>query len=642
MVVAALFGAVSARARPARAASNASLDPLLQQALATAGPTTVLTVIAEMQGGAPLATDLAAMQALGAGVEPFTALPMIAVQGTPSQIAGVAALADVQSLWLNHPVQWALHESRHEIGADVAQAPVAAGGLGLTGAGVGVAVLDSGIDGNHPDLRYPDHVIQNVKLIGDTRFPTAPTQPSPVTVSEAVPGVQDTDTTAGHGTHVAGIVAGTGDASGGYYTGIAPGANLIGIGAGDGEDMFTTLAGYDWILQHYQQLGIRVINDSWADDTDPYSPSDPLNLASKQAHDDGITVVVAAGNDGPGSGSLNTSPAGYNIYARPPWVIGVAAEDKTGAWASYSSVGTSTVHPDITAPGSWIASSRAITGVITDINSTPLDATDPANPRFVSAANDPYYTVATGTSMAAPHVSGTVALMLQANPLLTPDQVKADITAAANPMPGCDISACGSGGLNALAAVDAAVSQFKAPPVASVTVSPTNGPSPLSVTLDASASSDPNGRALTSYEWDFDGDGVTDAATSTPTVSHRYGPGTYHPTVVAVDSAGLSSAPAQGAEVQVANPPVASATVPRSAKSGTAVTFDASSSTQPAPGSIVSYQFTFGDGTTLVSSTPVVSHTYTVVRPTLCEWTLVVANNAGVTDSIEGPVEITP
>lgn len=646
LLVAALVGALVGmvpldHAGPALASTTATLDPLLQQALLTTPPSTTLTVIAELTGPAT-AGDVTAIQALGAGVEPFSTLPMAAVQATPTQITSLAALPDIQSLWLNHPVELALHESIPQIGADQVRKPTALGGLGVTGAGVGVAVLDSGIDGNHPDLHYPDHVVQNVKILGDTRLPVAPTAPDPVAVAQAVPNVTDTDTTSGHGTHVAGIVGGSGTASGGYYTGVAPGAHIVGVGAGDGEDMFSTLAGYDWILSNYQVYGIRVINDSWADDTDPYSPADPLNVASKQAHDDGITVVAAAGNDGPGSGGVNASPAGYNIYAQPPWVIGVAAMDKTGAWASYSSVGTATVHPDITAPGSWIASSRAITGVVTDANSTPLDATDPANPRLVSTANDPYYTVATGTSMATPHVTGTVALMLQADPFLTPDQVKADLVASASPMAGCSPSACGAGALNALGAVQAATGQFAAPPVATLAATPTAGAAPLSVTLDATGSSDPNGRAIVAYKWDFDGDGVIDATSSSPLMTESYGPGTFHPTVVAVDSAGLSSAPAPGPAIAVANPPNASASVPGRAKSGAAVTFDASGSSQPPPGMIVSYRFSFGDGSSVASAAALVSHTYTVAQPTLFAWTLVVVNNAGVTGQVQGTIKITP
>lgn len=629
-------GTVPFTTAAARATTAAPMDPLLQNALLTAAPASELVVIAEMSHVAgPL--DLAAVRALGATPVGFGALPMLAVQGTPTQIQALAGLAGVGSLWLNHPVELALHETIPMIGADVVHAPPSAGGLGITGRGVGVAVLDSGIDGNHPDLHYPGHVVQNVKILGDTQIFSS--------LTLNVPNTTDTDTTSGHGTHVAGIVGGDGTASGGYYTGVAPGANLIGVGSGDGEDMLTTLAGYDWILQNRATYNIRVVNNSWADDTDPYNPADPLNQASRAAHDAGITVVFAAGNDGPGSSNVNTAPAGYNIYARPWWVVGVAAEDKTGTWANYSSVGDATYHPDITAPGSWIASARAVTGVVTDANSTPVDATDPTNLRLVPLADDPYYTVAMGTSMAAPHVTGTAALMLEANPSLTPDQIKADLVAGARPMSStqCPLGpvACGAGALDALHAVRLALGQTARAPVAALTATPTSGASPLNVTLDASGSTDSGGQ-IVAYRWDFEGDGAVDEVTAAPTVAHAYGPGTYHPTVVAVDSSGLASAPAAGPEITVANPPTASASVPVKAKSGTAVTFDGSSSSQTAPGAIVSYRFDFGDGTSTTSAQPIVAHTYAVDHPTLFAWTLVVTNNAGVTDGTQGTIKITP
>ena len=624
--------------QPATAAitTGVAIDPLLQRALAASAPTSSLTVIAVFRDG-PTAADRAAIAATGAAIVPYTTLPMAAVQATPAQVSALSAVADVKSLWLNHSLELALHETTREIGSDVVNATPSAGGLGITGAGVGVAVLDSGIDGTHPDLHYPEHTVENVKVLGDQHVFSGLTL-----TQEHVP---DTDTTAGHGTHVAGIIAGDGTASHGYYTGVAPGADLVGVGAADGTDMLTALAGYDWILTHRTDHNIRVINNSWADDTSPYNPDDPLNQASLAAYNAGINVVFAAGNDGPGSSNVNTAPAGYNIYAWPSWVIGVAAEDKLGVWANYSSVGDASHHPIITAPGSWVASARALTGVLTDANSTPLDATDPANPRVVSVENDPYYTVTEGTSMAAPHVSGTVALMLQANPTLTPDQVKAALITSARPMSAqqCPLGtvACGAGALDALNAVRTAMSQRNQPPVAALAASPVSGAAPLTVTLDASASTDPDGQ-VASYRWDFEGTGMTDAVTTGPMFTHVYAAGVHHPMVTAVDGTGLASAPAPGPEITVANPPHAAANVAAHGKSGQPVTFDASGSTQPQPGTISSYRFTFGDGTSATSSSPVTAHTYVVSRPTLMAWTVTVTNSAGVSAAVDGTTKITP
>lgn len=613
--------AVALPLRPAAATgTTATLDPLLQDVL-RAGTSDPLTVVAVFDRQ-PTALDLLAARATGATVVPYGRLPMAAVRASISQIGALTSLVHVRSLWLNHSLDAALHESVPLIQADKVWAPP----IGVTGRGVGVAVLDSGIDGTHPDIHFPEHTKQNVKILGDQHVFADQTF--------AVENVIDTDTTTGHGTHVAGIVAGDGTASGGYYKGVAPGADLIGVGSADGLDMLTALAGYDWILQHEDAYHIRVVNNSWADDTVTYDPNDPLNQASKAAHDAGITVVFAAGNDG------HTGDNVFNRYAWPSWVISTGGGTKTGALDSYSSGGDDTHHPTVVSPGSFIASARALTGVVTDANSTPLDLTDPNNPRVVPAEWTTYYTVALGTSMAAPHLAGTVALMLEANPSLTPDQVAQLVAASATPMPGCSVADCGAGYLNALGAVEAALAVRNHPPVAELTVTPSSGAAPLTVTLDATGTTDPDGDAIASYQWDFDGDGATDSTTAAPSVTHVYGQGVFHPSVTAIDARGLASA-GVSAEVRSADPPFASASVPRKAKSGQAVTFDASASTDPA-GLALTYEFEFGDGTSVTTTDSSVTHAYTAARSALFAWSVTVTNSAGVSDAETGTIKITP
>ena len=214
-----------------------------------------------------------------------------------------------------------------------------------------------------------------------------------------------------------------------------------------------------------------VVNNSWGT-SGAFDPKDPISKASKTVHDHGITVVFAAGNDGPDQNTLNP-------YSVAPWVIGVAAgcklvspdptnsaihcDDPTGqnrpAWlADFSSrgiPGDRLYHPDITAPGVHIVSDRASTGTV-------LNGSD-ANHDFnltstcaISATNEPYYTCASGTSMATPHVVGVVALLQEAaGGALTPDQVASVITATARPLPGFAVWEVGSGYLDALAAVNA-------------------------------------------------------------------------------------------------------------------------------------------------------------------------------------------
>jgi PKD repeat protein len=241
--------------------------------------------------------------------------------------------------------------------------------------------------------------------------------------------------------------------------------------------------------------------------------------------------------------------------------------------------------------------------------------------------------------MAAPHVAGVVALMLEANPTLTPDQVKALLVASATPMAACPVAACGAGGVDALGAVQGALAQTNHAPVAALTASPSVGPAPLDSRLDASGSIDWDG-SVVAYKWDIEGSGQIDVTTSTPVLEHTYPAGTHHPTVTVVDDDGASSAPVSVAVV-VADPPTAVASAPKHGKSGQAVTFDGSSST-PGGSPIVSWHWDFGDGTSVTSSSAFANHAYAVVKPQVFEWSLVVTDANGITSAAPGSVKVTP
>ncbi|HEV3232165.1 MAG TPA: S8 family serine peptidase [Candidatus Dormibacteraeota bacterium] len=618
---------------PAQAAVPATLDPTLAATVAASGPTTLVQMVGELTH-TPTALDIAALQATGARAIAYTALPMVALQAQAGQVAALQTAGPLTAIYQNRGVELTLHESVPFIGADVVQHS-----LGFNGRGVGIAILDSGIDGNHPDLAYPTHVIQNVQMAGGSdAFAQGVNAPG-----LTVPGVIDTDTSSGHGTHVAGIAAGDGTASAGYYTGVAPGADLIGLGAGQAEDMISTVAGLDWIVSNHSQYHIRVVNCSWGDGKVTFDPSDPINLATKAVHDAGVAVVMAAGNDGTSTDPnplSTTRMMTYNRYAWPAWVIGVAGGDKLGQRASYSSVGDATYHPTVTAPGSFIASARAVTGVVTDANSTPFDLTDPANPRVVAPNLTQYYTIAEGTSMATPHVTGVVALMLQANPALTPDQVKAILAGTATPMPTCPVTDCGAGYLNALAAVKGAIAAIRKPPTASLVANPVTGGSPLSVSFDASASVDPSPQgSVVGYRWDFNGDGVVDLVTTTPYTAHVYTTGAYTASVVAVDDVGLASSPAT-AQIVSDNPPRAGADVPRNARPGDSVAFDGTES-QGRSSAVVAWAWDFGDGTTGAGATT--THAYTGPageKSKLYRWRLTVTDALGRTGSTSGTIKV--
>jgi len=472
---------VAAPTRPTYSTQQSSLfDPALSAALATAGPTTSLEVIVNYDETATTRDAVTgALLDLGAGVVQFRNFDLLAAVATPAQVNGMAAVPGVQGIYLNRPLTyyghagsglWLLHESVPTIRADAVQAS------GITGKGMGIAILDSGIDGLYnPDLHYPDHTIQNIKVIFNLSDVVTFKGPTPKPLKQGadlfVENLPNSETSVGHGTHVAGITAALGTASSGYYKGVAPGANLIGIGTGDILFIFWALAGFDYILDHQQVYNIKVVNNSWGT-SGAFDPKDPINKASKKVHDKGVTVVFAAGNDGPDQNTLNP-------YSVAPWVIGVAAgcklvspdptnsaihcADQTGqnrpAWlADFSSRGVpgdALYHPDITAPGVHVVSDRASTGTVLNA----LDANhdfDLTSTCAISTVNEAYYTCASGTSMATPHVVGVVALMKEAaGGRLSPDQVAAAIVNTARPLPGFATWEVGAGYLDALAAVSA-------------------------------------------------------------------------------------------------------------------------------------------------------------------------------------------
>jgi serine protease AprX len=216
------------------------------------------------------------------------------------------------------------------------------------------------------------------------------------------------------------------------------------VGAGEALFILSALEAFDWVLANRDRYGIRVISNSWGT-RGAFSPDDPINVASRSATDVGLVVVFAAGNDGP---SLDT----LNPFCVAPWVICVAAGEKDGqsvaAFSSRGVPGDPLLRPTLTAPGVDIAAARATTGIV--INTFFVVDLLALGPDAVS------YAVASGTSMATPHVSGTVALMLEANPALDPDTVKNLLVQTATPMPGFGEHEAGAGYVNAFEAVRAA------------------------------------------------------------------------------------------------------------------------------------------------------------------------------------------
>ncbi|MES2857866.1 MAG: S8 family serine peptidase, partial [Pseudomonadota bacterium] len=275
----------------------------------------------------------------------------------------------------------------------------------------------------------------------------------PITYLEDMP---NTDLGSGHGTHVAGTIGGTGAKSNGLYRGTAPGAHLVGYGSGAVLLLLDAVGGLDYAAttQFSYDFPVRVTSNSWGT-SGAFEPLNPVNVATYELFKRGIVSVFAAGNSGPGE---NT----HNPYAQAPWVISVGAGEKDGVLTSFSSRGnrgesatftmpdgrkwTYINEPTIVATGVDIISTRALSGALPAL-AAQQDA------ETLAPAHLPFYTHSSGTSMATPHVSGIVALMLEANPDLTPEQVKDIIRRTATNMTSRMSWEAGAGHINAYAAV---------------------------------------------------------------------------------------------------------------------------------------------------------------------------------------------
>jgi serine protease AprX len=386
----------------------------------------------------PTDQDLADLQSIGViGGTRFRVLPMIYVTATRDQIIQISHLSAVRSIYGNRTLEFAADPARGATGVDRAQADADLtrfnGGLPVSGRGVTVAVLDTGVDATHADLA--GRVAQNVKLADLQSVPAGFNYPANV---ENLP---DTDQAHGHGTFVAGVIGGSGSRSAGQYAGVAPGARIVGLGAGDANLVFV-LNGFDYLLERGASLGVRVVNCSFSAEA-VYDPNDPVNVATKMLFDRGVTAVFSAGNTGPGLRTLNP-------YAAAPWVVSVGATDG-GRLASFSSRGdfaNAEARPTLVAPGVKVVGLRS-TGVSqTGIEGVGFNSDAGLAPRLL-----PFYTTATGTSFSAPQVAGTVALMLEANPRLTPWQIKDILQRTATPLAPYYQHEVGAGVLNAHAAV---------------------------------------------------------------------------------------------------------------------------------------------------------------------------------------------
>lgn len=444
----------------------AKISPALQDKLQglAANVSVGMTIVAFNTNNGLQNTHLNILRTVGiTGGQTFPTLGMVAQPMTVGQIRLLAQNPQVRSIWSNDKLYYFMHQARILAGVQRLQSDMSFTmrnqGLPVNGSGdFSVLVIDSGVDATHADLQFGPKVIQNVQtLVGAGTL-------EGFTPNVSLEGVPNTDQSVGHGTHCAGIIGGTGVRSGGLYAGVAPGAKIIGSGLGAGLFVLNAIAAWEWGLSNQYRYNIRVVSNSYGGDG-PFDPNNPINIASRMAYERNIAVVFAGGNSGP---TKNT----YNPYAKAPWVIGVAAGTKEGELADFSSRGTPREErlanedplddydaPTITAPGEG----RVFTGanphnftssIVSTRSTSNLVANGLTDDAELPLGMIPFYTQIQGTSMATPFVAGTIALLLDADPTLTVDEIKEILTSTATKMPGKADWEVGAGYLNAYAAVD--------------------------------------------------------------------------------------------------------------------------------------------------------------------------------------------
>jgi serine protease AprX len=311
----------------------------------------------------------------------------------------------------------------------------------LTGAGIGIALIDSGV--------------APVKgLTGAGKIINGPD----LSFESQAPDLRYLDTF-GHGTHLAGILAGQDPPAArgaARFDGVAPGARIISlkVAAADGAtDVSQVIAAIDWVVAHRDDAGlnIRVLNLSFGTDSTQSATLDPLSYAVEQAWKKGIVVVVAVGNDG-AQQSRVTMPAAN------PYVIAVGAADPNGTTgraddvvADFSTRGNASRHADVIAAGRSVVSLRN-PGSYVDTTYPGARLTDDPEQRYFRGS---------GTSQAAAVVSGAVALLLEQRPKLAPDEVKRLLMTTADPIVGGDAYASGAGQLDIAEAAATKTPKYK-------------------------------------------------------------------------------------------------------------------------------------------------------------------------------------
>jgi serine protease AprX len=404
----------------------------------------------------PLGLDSLLGQLDGVVTRRFAKLGVLSASLPPAALKSLAERADVRYVSVDRSVVAAGHVEtttgtslvRTQTTLSILGIPI--GTTTLDGAGLGIAVLDSGIDTRHEAFRDG---------LGLSR----------VAVSIDFTGEGRTDDPYGHGTHVASLAAGRGVGSSGAYQGVAPGAKLLNLRVLNSTGQGTVsglLAALDWVLQNRALYNVRVVNLSLGTlAVDDYH-DDPLCAAVRRLSDAGVVVVAAAGNSGRDSlgnriygqvHSPGVEPSAITVGASNTFGTDSRADDTVttyssrgptrGAWADDGGVAhyDNLVKPDLVAPG------NKIIGAAADDNA--LLASHPELNAEASQSPTRKMMYLSGTSMATPVAAGAAALVLQSNPALTPNLVKAVLSLTAQPLAGFNHLEQGAGEVNVEGAV---------------------------------------------------------------------------------------------------------------------------------------------------------------------------------------------
>jgi serine protease AprX len=400
---------------PVQSIIEDKIDPALRD-LMRANPLALLPIIVEMRqplppfGRAPnVNRALEALDLLRRYGIPVAALSLIDAAAGFANAAGISAVSLVPTVaFIHHDATVGPRRSAEPpVAAPPAQLSRAYPRVvkahrvwrqGIAGNGVTVAVLDSGVAADLDLVSPANRILASVNFADERR----------------------TSDPGGHGTHIAGIVAGNGSRSGGEFVGIAPQANVVDVrvlGRTGSGRISSVVRGIEWVLAHRAVYNIRVINLSFGAPANRPYRVDPMSAAVEIAWRRGLVVVAASGNGGPQRNTVVTPGI-------DPYVITVGATDDRGtvsrrddmlAWFSAWGSADSNAKPDLVAPGRRLVSLR--------VPGSTLDTLFPD--RVVVAQNGSTYFRLTGTSMATGVVSGAAALLLGRWPNLTPNQIKA-------------------------------------------------------------------------------------------------------------------------------------------------------------------------------------------------------------------------